>query len=60
MPIITQEYLEWVIKEYGEEQEITQTNCNNNPIRPNDYVIKYGAASALLKRIKNGEKLYWC
>ena len=51
------DYLTWIIKEYGREQPVTQTNCNNNPIGPHDYSFYHGKAGELLDRIESGGEL---
>lgn len=43
-------YLQYIIDNYGENQEILSTNCNGNPTKPGDYSINYGRAGELKKR----------
>jgi len=52
----TREYLEWVIKRFGPDKEIMNTNCGGNPTRLGDYAFVHGTAKELLDRLNNGTR----
>ena len=51
-------YLEWVVSEYGEDEEVMSTNCAGKPYYGDDYCLIYGKAGELLKEAQKGNVPY--
>jgi hypothetical protein len=54
--MIDRKYLEWVIKVYGPNMMISNSNCQGRPTKPGDYSFNHGTAQELLDRLERTGK----